>query len=802
MMRFLTADQLADSLQVPLATIYRGTTSARGHLQSVSDGMSGIWKRTCSPGWKRTTGGGGEMTTGRGLSEEVVTGTTPSGEPSSDANESQRAVDPRRVRLGGVLPARRAAPGVPVNLVEEVPARKPRVVATYQYIDEDDILLYRQERIEPGSDGREKDFRLSRPDGKGGWHITFDDMRRVPYRLRELTRAIANDERVYIVEGEKCVEALVAQGICATTFVCGSNGWREEYADWFIGADVVILSDNDDPGRRYAKAIEHDIVPLARRVRVIALPGLEEPGDDIADWLDAGHTVGELMELVNAATTSQEPEVSEKPVEKWEDPTPLPATRDTAPFPSGVLGPVVTEFTEAVAAETATPVDLAAIAALGTVSTVIAGAVVVEPLSGWREPANLYLNCLAAPGEGKTPVMTKAIRVLDLIERDRQERLGPEIIEAEDKERVAVDRRKHSEGVAARRHPGKRNEAEQEALAAARDEASIAVPFVPRLYTRDATPEALTKLLSGQNGRFGFVTDEASEFFQLAERYSATEKGNLGIYVDGFDGKRHLSDRVGREPLVIEHVTLTVCLLGQPIVLGDLGSDRQASGRGLLARFLWSLPGSKVGWRPIHRESVPEQSLNAWEKLIVDLAGQAEATVEPIVLRMSAPAKRMWDACVRSTNPVSDEIGDLSAIVEWAAKLPGQTLRLAGNLHALRTGRLDGTIDLETMEAALKLADYFSDHALVVFAKMGADPRLDDASHVLGWLRARRPSEVTTRDVTRSKDWAAERARNAFELLADYGWVRREPSGGPGRPSERWATHPDLSCRKTDKTGR
>jgi len=70
----------------------------------------------------------------------------------------------------------------------------------------------------------------------------------------------------------------------------------------------------------------------------------------------------------------------------WEDPTPLPATRDATPFCSGVLGPVATEFTEAVAAETATPVDLAVIAALGTVSTVIAGAVVVEPTTDGVSP--------------------------------------------------------------------------------------------------------------------------------------------------------------------------------------------------------------------------------------------------------------------------------------------------------------------------------------------------------------------------------------------------------------------------------
>jgi hypothetical protein len=676
------------------------------------------------------------------------------------------------------------------------------IAATYDYTDESGELSYQVVRLAP------KSFRQRRPNGRGGWTWKLGNATRVPFHLPNLIAGVTEGKWIFVAEGEKDVLRLEGAGFVATSNSGGAGKFLPAFAPYFKGARVAILPDNDETGRAHAEQVALILAPTAAEVRVVELPRLAEHGD-VSDFLNNGGSAVELKALLLEAQTWQPPRNKIVPLRViaedvdddaevdsgWEDPTPLPATRDATPFCSGVLGPVATEFTEAVAAETATPVDLAVIAALGTVSTVIAGAVVVEPYDGWREPVNLYLNCLAAPGEGKTPVMTKTTRVLDLIERERRDRLRPEIIEAESRKRMAADRLKRSETAVAKAPQEKRDEAEQDALEAARDEASIAVPSLPRLYTRDATPEALVKLLAEQNGRLGFVTDEASEFFQLAARYSATGKGNLGIYVDGFDGKRHVSDRVGREPLVIEHVTLTVCLLGQPIVLEDLGRDRQANGRGLLARFLWSLPGSKVGWRPIHRQSVPEQVLEAWEKLIIDLASQAEAAIEPIVLRLSAQAKHLWDAWREELEPrLRRELGDLSTIVEWAAKLPGQTLRLAGNLHALRTGRLGGTIDAETMKAALELADYFADHALVVFAKMRADPRLDDASHVLDWLKARRPSVVTTRAVTRSKSWDAERARKAFELLADYGWVRpSQASGGLGRPSERWATHPDLS---------
>lgn len=96
----------------------------------------------------------------------------------------------------------------------------------------------------------------------------------------------------------------------------------------------------------------------------------------------------------------------------WEAPVALPAFRECGPFDASTLGDRAASFCAAVAIETATPIDLGAISALGTVSTVIAGAVVVEPHMGWQEPVNLYLNLLAAPGEGKTPALRKVVRPL------------------------------------------------------------------------------------------------------------------------------------------------------------------------------------------------------------------------------------------------------------------------------------------------------------------------------------------------------------------------------------------------------
>jgi hypothetical protein len=81
------------------------------------------------------------------------------------------------------------------------PGRPPRrLVARYEYRDEDGTLLYEVCRFEP------KDFRPRRPDGRGGWLWGLGDARRVCYRLPDLVE----HERVFWVEGVPELAAAVA----------------------------------------------------------------------------------------------------------------------------------------------------------------------------------------------------------------------------------------------------------------------------------------------------------------------------------------------------------------------------------------------------------------------------------------------------------------------------------------------------------------------------------------------------------------------------------------------------------------
>jgi hypothetical protein len=106
----------------------------------------------------------------------------------------------------------------------------PQIVAEYDYRGEQGELLFQVVRFEP------KDFRQRRPDGHGGWIWGLGNVRRVLYRLPELLKA-PSEQPVFVVEGEKDVDALIAMGLSATTCPMGAGKWLPEYSESLRGRD-------------------------------------------------------------------------------------------------------------------------------------------------------------------------------------------------------------------------------------------------------------------------------------------------------------------------------------------------------------------------------------------------------------------------------------------------------------------------------------------------------------------------------------------------------------------------------------
>jgi len=121
-------------------------------------------------------------------------------------------------------------------------------------------------------------------------------------------------DRVYLVEGEKCVCELHDKlGLLATTSAHGAKAPHK--TDWrpLAGREVVILPDFDDDGQGYAQKSTNALLNLEQpaRVKITELPDLPPKGDCV-DWLQSrdGKPPEEIvreLEALIAATPEQTP---------------------------------------------------------------------------------------------------------------------------------------------------------------------------------------------------------------------------------------------------------------------------------------------------------------------------------------------------------------------------------------------------------------------------------------------------------------------------------------------------------------
>ena len=167
------------------------------------------------------------------------------------------------------------------------------IVASYDYVDEAGELLYQVVRYAP------KTFRQRRSDGNGGFVWSLGDTRRVLYRLPAVVAGVKAGATIWVVEGERDVEALEAAGCVATTNSGGAGKWRPEYSQVLAGAKVIIVADNDGPGRNHAAQVAASLRNVAVSVCVVEA----RQGKDAADHLAAGFGPEEFVhvELADAA---------------------------------------------------------------------------------------------------------------------------------------------------------------------------------------------------------------------------------------------------------------------------------------------------------------------------------------------------------------------------------------------------------------------------------------------------------------------------------------------------------------------
>lgn len=483
----------------------------------------------------------------------------------------------------------------------------------------------------------------------------------------------------------------------------------------------------------------------------------------------------------------------------WEAPSVLPCGGTLPPFPLEALPGWLADHVSALSVFTQTPLDLPGAVALAALSTALGGRVVVEVRPGWREPVNLYVVIALPPGSRKSAVFAELTAPILEAERTLVAKIAPEILEAKAQLRIAERKADAAAHEAAKAKPADSQQLKADAIGAAQMAAGVEVPTEPRLVADDVTVEAAASLLASQGGRLAVLSAEGGIFGTLAGRYSGGAP-NLEVFLKGHAGDMMRVDRKGRPAEHVQRPALTLGLAVQPEVLREIAKMPGFRGRGLLARILYSLPRNTVGSRDIDAPIVPAEVREEYARSLRYLVTEFAGWTDPAVLVLAPNSRELLRTFERELEPKLAEGAALSHVVDWASKLSGAAVRIAGLLHVAGEYRSGWAkpISEETMAAGLMLARYFTAHALEVFDAMSSDPRVEGAAALLAWIQRNGKPVFSTREamtgVARSRFPKVADLEIALGMLVDHGYIRSlepEPREGRGRPpGPKWEVNP------------
>ena len=471
----------------------------------------------------------------------------------------------------------------------------------------------------------------------------------------------------------------------------------------------------------------------------------------------------------------------------WE--TPLPFDEyDLPSFPVDALPETVRRYVLAVAESTQTSVDMAAVEALGVGSLCSQGKYFIQGNADWAEPLNIYTVVILPPAERKSSVLSVMIRPVEEYEKEENSRRNAGIIESQ---MVLSRLEKEKRSLVERASKGKATEEEVRAKAT---EIAKYEPVKPlRLFVDDVTSEKLTSVLAENKGRAAVVSAEGGIFDIISGLYSRNV--NIDVFLKGHSGDTIRVDRIGRASESIIHPALTMVLAVQPEVLNGLMSNNTFRGRGLTARFLYSMPKSTVGSRSFSTKPIPE-GVRARYRALIETILSSDNEQEPISLDDGAR-----EVLEDSFHELEGRLkGDLAEISDWAGKFVGAVLRISGILHVMKYPKdsMFDAVDRETMEHAVIIGRYFLTHAKAAYSLMGADTVNKDAQHLLSFIKRERLAEFSRRDAMRlcRSFKTADSLQPVLNRLCEYGYIAvkpQEPVSGIGRrPSEVYVTNPAV----------
>lgn len=507
---------------------------------------------------------------------------------------------------------------------------------------------------------------------------------------------------------------------------------------------------------------EHDLRNLqeiaAKKNHLFAVGGSVEPGNDSINLCDDSTTFED---------SSQE---KKEKSHEWEPPKPLEKEQMLPNFPLECLPDDVRRYVEAVAENTATPVDMASVASLAVIAGSVQKKFRIKGKPDYYEPLNIYALIIADPAERKSSVMREMTRYT----KDYEREVNGTRVEIIDFQTIQYN------SLCGQLSKSEKAGNIEEAVSLKKElrelESDLVRPL--RLVADDVTPEALTTLLAENNSALSIISAEGGFFDILAGRYSNT--ACIDTVLKAHSGDDIHIDRKGRPKEYIRDPALTMLLSVQNDVVRGIFENGTFKGRGLNARFLYSKPKSIIGTRRFETEPIPQEVKINYKKLIYELLDIPTPADEDIkTITIGSEAYSMLKSYFEAIE--AELVGSLEGMRDWAGKLVGAALRIAGILHCMMFGSSadEYKVAQKTMINAITVANYFIDHAKACYQLMGFDEDIQQAKHVLKKLEQNPQEQYKKHDIYKmcrnSQIKVVNDIEPILEILVQHDYLREIP---------------------------
>ncbi|WP_170865046.1 DUF3987 domain-containing protein [Roseovarius marisflavi] len=439
------------------------------------------------------------------------------------------------------------------------------------------------------------------------------------------------------------------------------------------------------------------------------------------------------------------------------------------------------------------PPDYVFGALLTVVASIIGNTRWVSPWKGWVEPPVIWTICIGLPSAGKSPGIDAMLQPLRQAERPLREAAEAKHKTWDEKAEVATLREQAwkdsvkkaiKDGVT----PPDRPEGCDPGPA----------PHTPRLVVNDATIERLGAILAQQPRGTLQMRDELAGFLEGMQRYSGGGS-DRPFWLEAYGGRGFTVERMGREPLTIDRLSIGV--------MGGIQPDRlkgllfKSADDGLLARFLPIWPDPAPLRRPAIwvDESLMETTLE--RLLTLDFVADEMGETNPRFLHFTDGAQNLMDDFRAAARGWEQQAEGL--MLSFLGKLPGLAARLALVLAyldwAAEGAEEPHEITVENFGRAAHLVEaYFVPMARRAYADAAVSKDERAARRIVASIREKGWARFTSRDVQRLDRLGLQKIAEidpALAMLEEDDCIRAISQPAPpqgGRPQRLFLVNPAL----------